>query len=99
MNISNDTNQNRLIMLPTDDFARLVGLLDQNQGRILHQFSSILTPIMDSIFCGTFKEHAPNPLPIEQASVQEIFEKPKGSPGLLNLLGGNQVPGNYDRSS
>jgi hypothetical protein len=67
-----------------DAFCKLVTFLEKYQGSIIRQFSSVLTPVVDSIFRGTFPHYSA--LPIERVEQQLITEEPKGSPRLLKLL-------------
>lgn len=83
------TNCGRLSTLPTDVFYKLVMFLDKYQGSIIRQFSSVLTPVVDSIVRGTFPHHSV--LPIEQVEQRQITEEPKGAPMLLKLLSHNSV--------
>ncbi|KAJ5921102.1 hypothetical protein N7466_009428 [Penicillium verhagenii] len=75
-----------MILAPTEpDFKLFLDILDESQGDILRQFSTAADKIVRHLIYEDMNH--PEPFHLEVVDAKEILEHPKGSPGLLGMLG------------
>ena len=66
-------------------FKRLITLLDESQGYILRQFSAAVSAMVDALLAGPLEQHTP--FKLESLPLSDILQYPKGSQGLLSIIG------------
>lgn len=75
----------RITKLTDSVFGDFVTLLDKSQGSILRNFSAAVSPIVETLVVGPFRQH--DLFNLETIQLSDILRQPKGSSGLLSLIG------------